>query len=117
MNDSPSTTALELQLCDQCGAVQYPHRDVCRSCLSDSLSWQPVAPGGKVQAVAAVTATLTEKFRDQLPVRIASVAMDAGPTAICFARDESIAAGDRVRVAAESSEDEVLLHAYPENNE
>src|SRR5271155_1214932 len=29
----------ELQVCLDCGAVQYPPREICRSCLSHRLAW------------------------------------------------------------------------------
>ena len=31
-----------LQVCVECGATQYPPRDVCEHCLSGALNWREV---------------------------------------------------------------------------
>ncbi|MGD9862983.1 MAG: Zn-ribbon domain-containing OB-fold protein, partial [Pseudodonghicola sp.] len=39
-----------LQTCADCGAVQYPPRDACSSCLSVALDWSDVSPMGTLIA-------------------------------------------------------------------
>ena len=39
-----------LQICQNCSKVQYPPRQFCGNCLSDSLEWQDVGNGGKLLA-------------------------------------------------------------------
>ena len=38
--------AFALQVCGECGAAQYPPRDVCGTCLSVALKWRDVDPRG-----------------------------------------------------------------------
>ena len=39
---------LELQVCRDCGAVQYPPREVCRTCLSHRFVWRPNGGRGEL---------------------------------------------------------------------
>jgi len=36
-----------LQVCAECGAVQYPPREACHRCLSDRLPWREQDGGGQ----------------------------------------------------------------------
>src|ERR1700721_944851 len=38
----------ELQVCRDCGAVQYPPREACRVCLSPRLDWRAQDGGGEL---------------------------------------------------------------------
>lgn len=38
----PVDGTLTLQVCADCGAVQYPPRELCRACLADALAWRRV---------------------------------------------------------------------------
>lgn len=72
-----------LQVCDECGAVQYPARDACSSCLSVALSWKDVSPKGELIAETTVRTSTNLYFRERSPWRTGSVKLDAGPTLIC----------------------------------
>jgi uncharacterized OB-fold protein len=77
----PSVNGLSLQQCSKCGHISYPVRELCGNCLADSLVWQSVDGGGTVQSVTALHYPLETNFSRQLPWRIASVKLDAGPVA------------------------------------
>jgi uncharacterized OB-fold protein len=93
-----SDGGLTLQVCDECGLVQYPSRSVCRDCLSAELSWSSVPPAGRVIATAVVHASLHPRFREKGPWRICSVMLDAGPRVLAFSADHAIRTGDTVEV-------------------
>lgn len=89
-----------LQTCTACGARQYPERDLCRVCLSDTLS--PAEDGGRGRLVADATLhrSLDPGFASTLPRRIGAVALDAGVRVIAFLGD-GVAPGDRVGLRAD----------------
>ena len=67
-----------LQHCGACGAVQYPPRDACCACLSVDLDWREVPAGATVLAETRIHASPDPYFREHLPWRIGTVALDAG---------------------------------------
>lgn len=87
-----------LQVCNACGAVQYPPRDACSKCLSVDLNWRDVPPDGKLIAETQVRATTDLYFRMQLPVRVGTVKLDVGPSVICHVHGD-VAEGADVRLA------------------
>ena len=72
-----------LQVCGDCGAVQYPARDACCSCLSVDLQWKDVPPTGELLAETTVRTSTNLYFRERAPWRTGSVKLDVGPTVIC----------------------------------
>jgi len=72
-----------LQCCAECGAVQYPPRDACSTCLSTELPWRDVSPMGRLIAETRIRATTSLYFRDRLPWRTGTVQLDVGPSVIC----------------------------------
>jgi len=90
----------ELQVCQDCQAVQYPPREACHRCLSARLKWR--AQGGEGTLLAQTTLHHSNDlfFRERLPWRLALVQLDAGPTLIVHLHDEVQQAGQRVRVGA-----------------
>ncbi|PIE10370.1 MAG: short-chain dehydrogenase [Rhodobacterales bacterium] len=72
-----------LQVCADCGTVQYPPRDACCQCLSVALPWQDIAPGGTLLAETKVRISTNLYFRERAPWRTGSVKLDAGPVVIC----------------------------------
>lgn len=73
---------IRLQTCAACGACQYPPRDVCRTCLRDELVW--TEDSGRGQLVAAATLHRSLDPAAALPLRIGTVALDAGVRVIAF---------------------------------
>ena len=103
-----------LQHCAECGAVQYPPRDLCRHCLSEALEWSDTDPMGLIIAETTIRATPDTHFRDHLPVRIGTVQLDAGPSVICRLHGD-VTRGNRVRVANRiDAAGQSILLALPE---
>ena len=104
----------ELQACADCGAVQYPPREVCGHCLSERLPWRPVDPDG----VLLVSTTLHHSndlyFRERLPWRVGTVRMDAGPSVVAHVHQDC-ADGARVRLALKLDRSgQAVMIALPE---
>jgi len=90
----------ELQVCLQCGAVQYPPREACHRCLSSALDWRLQAGGGDLLSATTLRHSHDEFFRARLPIRLGLVRLDVGPTAVVFLDDDVASAPARVKVAA-----------------
>ncbi len=73
---------LLLQSCDDCGAVQYPEREVCRQCLGASLTPRPVDAKGRILSWTRLHASLDPWFRERLPWTIVSLELAAGAVAL-----------------------------------
>lgn len=104
--------ALSLQHCVDCGAAQYPPRELCHACLGD-LVWRETAGSGVVSSRIDLHHSLWEFFKRhtaQKPWPIASIALDCGPTAlahldlISFGADsaDAVTAGTAVQVFSHS---------------
>jgi len=72
----------ELQVCQDCSAVQYPPREVCHACLSDQLQWRPADPSGRLLAVTTLHHSNDLYFRERLPWRVGTVQLDSGPSVV-----------------------------------
>jgi NAD(P)-dependent dehydrogenase (short-subunit alcohol dehydrogenase family)/uncharacterized OB-fold protein len=92
--------ALELQVCRDCGAVQYPPREVCRACLSSRLIWRPHNGGGELVAETVLHTAQELYFRERLPWRIGIVRLDGGANLVVYVHESVGPAPRRVRVEA-----------------
>lgn len=90
----------ELQVCQNCGAVQYPPREACHRCLSSALDWRLQAGGAELLSETTLLHSHDEYFRARLPIRLGLVRLDVGPTAVVYLGDEVPAPPGRVRVEA-----------------
>jgi NAD(P)-dependent dehydrogenase (short-subunit alcohol dehydrogenase family)/uncharacterized OB-fold protein len=72
----------ELQVCTECGTVQYPPREACHRCLSLELEWQPQSGGGELISETVLHHSHDTYFRDRLPWRLGLVRLDCGPTVL-----------------------------------
>ena len=79
LRDTPD---LQLQVCDSCGNVNYPPRELCGECLSDALHWRTVDSRGSVQSLTELQYSLESDYAQHLPWRVASVKLDCGPIAL-----------------------------------
>jgi NAD(P)-dependent dehydrogenase (short-subunit alcohol dehydrogenase family)/uncharacterized OB-fold protein len=70
----------ELQVCDDCGTVQYPPREACCACVSPRLKWRPQSGEGQLLASTTLHHSNDLFFRERLPWRLGLVHLDAGPT-------------------------------------
>ena len=104
----------ELQVCGDCGAVQYPPREMCHRCLTGTLRWREQPGTGELIAETSLHHSNDSYFRERLPWRLGLVRLDAGPTAVVHLHGGCAPAPSRVRVGArlDKSGQGVLL-AFP----
>jgi uncharacterized OB-fold protein len=91
---------LALQVCRDCGTVHYPPQEACRRCLSLRLDWRPQDGAGELISDTILHHSNEPSFRAHLPLRVGSVRLDAGPTAIAFVLAACPAPPARVRLRA-----------------
>ena len=89
-----------LQACRDCGAVQYPPREVCHQCLSQRLVWRAQDGGGELLTETSLRAAQELFFRERLPWRVGIVRLDAGVNVIAYLHQNVGPAPCRVRVEA-----------------
>jgi NAD(P)-dependent dehydrogenase (short-subunit alcohol dehydrogenase family) len=80
--------------------VHYPPQEACRKCLSVRLVWCAQDGAGELVTDTVLRHSNELYFRARLPVRIGSVRLDAGPTAIAFVHAACKAPPARVRLTA-----------------
>jgi 3-oxoacyl-[acyl-carrier protein] reductase len=90
----------ELQVCPDCGTVQYPPRDACHRCLSVELKWRPQSGKGELISETVLHHSYEAYFRDRLPWRLGMVRLDCGPTVIAHLHAGVLSAPCRVRIVA-----------------
>ncbi len=89
---------IRLQRCTDCGAAQYPAREVCCACLSDRLTWESAdSLPARVVARCVLRYSNEPHFRPRLPLTVGLVQFDAGPVAVCYLA-EAAAPGDAVQL-------------------
>jgi NAD(P)-dependent dehydrogenase (short-subunit alcohol dehydrogenase family)/uncharacterized OB-fold protein len=106
----------KLQVCKDCSAVQYPPREVCRTCLSHRLVWRTHDGRGELLTDTVLHIPQELFFRERSPWRIGMVRLDGGVNVVAYVHNAVDAAPCRVRV--ESSLDRAgaaALIAMPEN--
>ena len=104
-----------LQVCADCGAVQYPPREACHRCLSPELPWQQQSGAGELLAMTTLAHSNDLYFRERLPWRLGMVRLDAGPSVMVHLHGEVGAAPCRVRVQAHLDRaGQAVLIGYPE---
>ena len=104
--------ALRLQRCVDCGAWQYPAREVCRVCLSDEMSWED--PGlGVVSSFTRLHMTNEPCFQMSLPFHIGSVRV-GDVQLIAFLADGAARLGAEVTLAVlKDAGDRFVVCAVP----
>jgi NAD(P)-dependent dehydrogenase (short-subunit alcohol dehydrogenase family)/uncharacterized OB-fold protein len=104
----------QLQVCADCGAVQYPPRETCHRCLSDRLPWKDQTGSGELIAETTVHLSQDAYFRERAPWRVGMVKLDAGPTVIAHLPAAGQAAPAQVRVGARLDKSgQGVLVAFP----
>jgi uncharacterized OB-fold protein len=74
----------ELQVCRNCGAVQYPPREACHRCLGSILEWTLQDGAGELISETLLFHSHHAFFRPYLPIRLGLVRLDCGPTAVVY---------------------------------
>ena len=106
---------LELPVCEDCGAVQYPIREICVACLSERLQRRPVPAGGVLVSRTRLHHSMDARIAPRLPLEIGSVKLDAGPVAIALL-EEGCELGRRVRLRFTAGPDRrTLVVAAPDS--
>ncbi|MBO0756967.1 MAG: short-chain dehydrogenase, partial [Bradyrhizobiaceae bacterium] len=106
----------ELQVCEDCGSVQYPPREACRACLSVRLVWRPQDGAGELIAETRLHHSQELYFRERLPWRIGLVRLDAGPSTVVHVHNNVARAPVRVRVTSGlDRSNQAALIALPEH--
>jgi NAD(P)-dependent dehydrogenase (short-subunit alcohol dehydrogenase family)/uncharacterized OB-fold protein len=105
----------ELQECKDCGAVQYPPREACQSCLSIKLLWKQQSGKGELLADTTLHHSNDLFFRERLPWRLGTVKLDAGPTVVAHLHSNLKSSPARVMVRAMLDRaGQAVLVAHPE---
>ncbi|MGA1288635.1 MAG: SDR family NAD(P)-dependent oxidoreductase [Rubrivivax sp.] len=89
-----------LQVCAECGAVQYPPREACHACVSARLQWRHQSGEGRLIAATTLHHSNDLFFRERLPWRLGLVHLDSGPSLMVHLHGDVRDAGQRVRVTA-----------------
>ena len=107
----------ELQVCKDCDAVQYPPREICRTCLSHRLVWRTQRSTGQLLTDTPCCAFRQGcSFASASPWRIGMVRLDGGVNVVAYVHQTVGVAPCRVRI--EASLDRVgqaALVAMPEH--
>jgi NAD(P)-dependent dehydrogenase (short-subunit alcohol dehydrogenase family)/uncharacterized OB-fold protein len=107
----------ELQVCRDCGAVQYPPREVCRRCLSDRLDWKPQSGDGELIAETLIRHSLELFFRERTPWRAGLVRLPGEVTVLAHLHGDVPPPPARVRVRAMLDRaQQAVLVALPEQD-
>jgi NAD(P)-dependent dehydrogenase (short-subunit alcohol dehydrogenase family)/uncharacterized OB-fold protein len=105
----------ELQVCDDCGAVQYPPREACHRCLSAALKWREQSGDGELLSQTTLAHSNDLFFRERLPWRLGLVRLDAGATLMLHLHGDVPDAPARVRVGARLDRaGQAVLIAFPD---
>ena len=108
----------ELQVCEDCHAVQYPPREACVHCLSSRLKWRAQTGQGRLLARTTLHHSNDLFFRERLPWQLGLVQLDAGPTLVVHLHGDvpAVTAGATTRVTVGARLDRAgraVLIAFP----
>jgi uncharacterized OB-fold protein len=85
-----------LQICENCGSLQYPPRELCKDCLADKLVWKRVINRGKLISHTVLHASTNAFFRKTGPRQIALVKLDAGVILFAHLASKDAKTGERI---------------------
>ncbi len=106
--------AFALQVCADCGEVQYPPREACHRCLSTRLPWRDQDGSGELLSATVLRTSQELFFRERTPWRLGLVRLDVGATVVAHLQADVGEAPCRVRVtAALDRGSEAVLVAAP----
>ena len=103
-----------LQVCAECGAVQYPPREACHHCLGIDLRWSPQDGAGELIAASVLHHSNDLFYRDRMPWRIGMVRLDAGASVVAHLHGDVGAPPCRVRLTARLDRSgQAVIYALP----
>ncbi|MCE2391455.1 MAG: OB-fold domain-containing protein [Proteobacteria bacterium] len=93
---------LALQRCVECGTVQHPPEDVCRSCQSQRLEAAEAEGNGRIYSFSIVHHPLGPKLAGSVPYNVALIQLDDHPHVrivgnVCDPDEGPLEIGQRVR--------------------
>ena len=104
-----------LPVCRDCGAVQYPPREVCNSCLSDNLAWRDQPSGGELISHTTVRHSMENFYLQRMPWRLGIVRLDTGVSVIANVHGDVPPPPVRVTIGARLDKaGQGVLVAFPE---
>lgn len=104
-----------LQVCKECGAIQYPPREACHQCLSSRLQWREQPGDGTLLSYTTLHHSNDLFFRERLPWRLGLVKLDNGPSLIVHLHGEVGEPPARVKVGARLDRaGQAVLIGFPE---
>lgn len=114
MSAAAARGVFALQRCAACGEIAYPPRDACPKCLSQQLTFEPVADGGEAIAETIIRTSTDLYFRQRTPWRIGTVRLDCGPSVVAHLHGD-VTAPSRVRMISKLDKSgNAVLMALPE---
>jgi len=117
LTNAAARGVLELQVCRDCGTVQYPPREACHVCLSLRLDWRPQSGAGELISETCIRHALELYFRERAPWRLGVVKLDVGPIVVVQVHGDCAKAPTRVRVeACLDKSGQAALFALPEKD-
>jgi uncharacterized OB-fold protein len=107
----------ELQVCQHCGATQYPPREACHQCLSVALEWKLQSGRGELLSQTTLFHSHHEFFRERLPWRLGIIKLDCGAIVIAHLCADVQDAPSRVRVDVRLDKTgQAALVAFPDSS-
>lgn len=112
---SARTHALALQRCEQCEQFRFYPSLSCTFCGSLDSEWVPISGRGTVYTFSTVYRGPGSPFADLLPLVVAMVTLDEGPsmmTNIVDCATEDVRIGMPVEITYEDVNDEITLPVF-----
>jgi NAD(P)-dependent dehydrogenase (short-subunit alcohol dehydrogenase family)/uncharacterized OB-fold protein len=105
-----------LQKCEECNTFIYPPRDACPSCLSARISFRDAPRGGALLATTTIRTSTDNFFRERMPWRIGTVALDCGPPMVAHVHGD-VSDGHRVKMSLQLDRSgQAVAFALPERD-
>jgi uncharacterized protein len=106
---------LVVQRCGGCGALRFPAREICSSCLSRQVEWVPVSGRGEIFSFNVMHQVYHPGFATEVPYAVVVVKLDEGAKMISNLVGVAlpdIRIGMRVEVVFEDVSDDVTLPKF-----
>jgi uncharacterized OB-fold protein len=107
--------ALVVQRCTGCGALRFPARSICSTCLSREATWLPVSGRGTVFSFAIMHQAVHPGFAAETPYAVVVIQLDEGPrllSNLVDCRTADVRIGQAVEVVFDDVTPEVTLPKF-----
>ena len=109
------TGRLTVQRCTGCGALRFPPRELCSTCLGTEATWQEVSGRGEIFSYNVMHQVYHPGFAAEVPYAVVVVKLEEGPKLTSNLVDcpiDEIAIGMPVEVVFEELSPEVTLPKF-----